>query len=158
MKSIRLSLIVYFLVLLALALGTASAFVYETTRNTLAGRKAALQTLLKEKHDHRVQEVRDQFDRDLLAQAWTLGSLAQFQHDWPRGWLLRNYLCLGVLSAAPSPNGHLLVPLWTSQVPPPQGSRDPLSDRWLMALVSKIKFDEEVLLGNAAGHEHDYFQ
>ena len=82
MRSIRLSLIVYFLVLLALALGTASMFVYETTRQTLLGRKEALHTLLKEKHDHRVQEVREKFDHDLLAQAWTLGSLAQFQHDW----------------------------------------------------------------------------
>ena len=47
MRSIRLSLIVYFLVLLAVALGTASAFVYETTRSTLTGRKEALRTLLK---------------------------------------------------------------------------------------------------------------
>src|SRR5439155_5954490 len=115
-------------------------------------------TLLKEKHDHRVQEVREKFDHDLLAQAWTLGSLAQFQHDWDRGFLLRDYLCLGVVTAIPNQNGHLFLPLWTSQVPPPEGVRDRLSDRWLIALVSKIKFDEEVLLRNAAGHEHDYFQ
>ena len=46
MKSIRLSLMVYFLGLLALALGAASWFVYETANQTCAKNKQAAENLI----------------------------------------------------------------------------------------------------------------
>jgi hypothetical protein len=47
MRSIRLSLIVYLLVFLALALGVASVLVYRTTKQTLLDKKAIIAGLLQ---------------------------------------------------------------------------------------------------------------
>src|SRR5262245_46433223 len=95
LRSIRLSLTVYFLALLAVALGAASLVVYRTTKSSLQARQRATEELLrakrtttakllqaKNKQDRETEKAR--LDAALLSQARTLAGLVQFQFDWNR--------------------------------------------------------------------------
>src|SRR5262245_5297928 len=68
MRSIRLSLVVYFLVLLALALGAVSALVYRTTEQGLRDKQQAMARLLQDRH-------RDQLDEILRSEASDLANV-----------------------------------------------------------------------------------
>ena len=120
MRSIRLSLTVYFLVLLAVALAAASVFVYQTAQQTLLSEQKARRQLIETQYAERGRAEEPRLDADLLAEAQTLARLAKFQFDWARapprgGWL-------GVLSAAAGPNAYAATPLWIAQ-----GLHGPLS-------------------------------
>jgi heavy metal sensor kinase len=135
MKSIRLSLTVYFLVLLIAALGTASLLVYRTTKSSLQAREQATERLLVAKkntaaqllqtrHDEDVKAKHAQLDADLLAQARTLAGLVQFQFDWGR-FRGREYNFVGALGAVTVPHGGLLVPLWVAESDPDLRNKRP---------------------------------
>ena len=57
MKSIRLTLIVYFLALLAVALGAVAGLVYWTTSGIVQARQDATLQLVRSQHGQRVTEV-----------------------------------------------------------------------------------------------------
>lgn len=76
MKSIRLSLIVYFLALLALALGGVSALYYQTTFKTLHDKQASTENLILSQFEKQCQQARSALDRRLLRQAQLLASKA----------------------------------------------------------------------------------
>ena len=59
MRSIRLSLMGYFLGLLALALGTASLLAYQTSYLTLQDKKTATEELIQKQYEDTRQEHRD---------------------------------------------------------------------------------------------------
>src|SRR5262249_10862256 len=108
----RLSLIVYFLVLLALALGSVSLLAYQTTQQSLLDKKETTETLLKDRYKHRCQDENDRLDKHLLQRAQHLASLAQdpfgrnrFQKQKP--------FAVGMLGAALNPQGHLFLALWS---------------------------------------------
>ena len=133
MKSIRLSLTVYFLLLLAAALGAASLLVYRTTRSSLRSRQHATEELLQAKkttaaqllqarYDKDVEEQKSELDAALLSQARKLAGLVQFKFDWSR-FHGREYNFLGALGAVGAPNGGLLVPLWVAEAEPGLWSR-----------------------------------
>ena len=133
MKSIRLSLTVYFLVLLAVALGTASLLVYRTAKSSLQARqhgteellkakKATAVALLESKHRQEIDRTEKDLDGALLSQARTLAGLAQFEVNWPK-FPGRPYNFVGALGAATVPNGHLFIPLWVAEGEPRQGPR-----------------------------------
>ena len=59
MRSIRLSLVVYFLVLLALALGAVSVLVFQTTHRTLLAKRDATRALLDAQYEERCRNERE---------------------------------------------------------------------------------------------------
>ena len=75
MKSIRLTLIVYFLVLLTGALGAISWFSYQTTAHSLRVRENASQELIEKQCDALVKAVKDDLDRRLLQKAQALANM-----------------------------------------------------------------------------------
>jgi heavy metal sensor kinase len=81
MRSIRLSLLVYFLGLLALALGTVSVLVYRTTRQRLEEEKTKAEALLKAQYDDRATKERDKLDDKLNNDAHTLAREAASRVD-----------------------------------------------------------------------------
>jgi heavy metal sensor kinase len=139
MKSIRLSLVLYFLALLALALGAVSALVYWNTAEAVAARQSDTRKLLKEQYDRRCGRERRNLDNALLIQARTLANLAQLQFQSSRQYLL-TLEPLGILSASLGPEGHLQVPVWVAV-----SSKGPLAYRIFRLATSEIEFDEEDL-------------
>jgi len=133
MRSIRLSLTVYFLGLLAVALAVASVFVYQTAQQTLLSEQKARRQLIETQYTERGKEEEARLDADLLAEAQTLARLAQFQFDWGRhreaGWL-------GVLASAAGPNAYATMPLWIAQ-----GPHGPFSFELHHRSVGEITFD-----------------
>src|SRR5438876_9037602 len=111
MRSIRLSLVGSFLLLLALALGAVSLLVYRIAEESQRGKQASERELLLERAKDKRQEEATKLDNDLLAQAYYLANQAQMQFSWQRG-SNQDYLPLVLLSAALAPNGHITAPLW----------------------------------------------
>ena len=114
MRSIGLSLMVYFLGLLAVALGIASLIGYETSRQTLESKKNATAQLIEAQYGERCRTEETRLDDDLLGQAQTLARVAQYQSDWGR---LRHHElnALGMLAVGTAPNAYLLAPSWLGQ-------------------------------------------
>jgi heavy metal sensor kinase len=84
MKSIRLSLLLYFLVLLALALGAVSVCAYQYTQRVLDAKVEAREQLLTAQNDADCALEKDRFDHALLRKALTLAEQAQVQVDMQR--------------------------------------------------------------------------
>src|SRR5439155_5052993 len=78
MKSIRLSLIVYFVLLLAVALGAVSWLSYESTGQALAAKEASSATLREKQYSEERVKVKERFDKDILSRARTLEARASF--------------------------------------------------------------------------------
>jgi heavy metal sensor kinase len=126
MRSIRLSLLVYFLGLLGLALGTVSLLVYDTTQATLADKKAATDKLIRKQYDDLCAQEQRRLDAALLSDARKLVGQAHIQVD-AEPWQLAfsegrapgsrrlNASSLGMLASGPLPNGHVVMALWTWQ-------------------------------------------
>jgi heavy metal sensor kinase len=114
MRSIRLSLSLYFLGLLAAALGTACLLLYRTAGQTLEDKRAAVEKLIRAQYRERCRVEEQRRDQELLDAAQTLARLAQFRFDWKRVEE-RQLHALGALSAGLSPMGYLVVPTWARQ-------------------------------------------
>src|SRR5262249_31126533 len=84
MRSIRLSLTVYFLALLAVALGAVSVLVYGNTRQTLEGKERAAEQLVEARYKDDCQREQQTLDDKLLQQARTVAQLVQLQRDWSK--------------------------------------------------------------------------
>src|SRR5437764_869095 len=89
MKSIRLSLVVYFLVLLAAALGTVFTLVYGTAAAALNERRHGSQRLVEAQYQAQCQELRAGLDDRLRRQAQTVARAARpplhFEGLYPLG-------------------------------------------------------------------------
>src|SRR6266571_246931 len=81
MRSIRLSLLVYFLGLLGLALGTVSLLVYRTTQQRLEEHKKNAEGLLKAQYDDRSAKEKARLDAELNNDAHILAREAQGRID-----------------------------------------------------------------------------
>jgi heavy metal sensor kinase len=129
MRSIRLSLMVYFLGLLAVALGVASFLVYRTAQSTLEAKEKAARTLVEAQFEERSREADNRLDRRLLAQAQSLAGRTRPQWRWDRigrGELHCHGLGILLTHAGPFPyTGSLLnvlqlAPNWPlPNLPPP---------------------------------------
>ena len=154
MKSIRLSLIVYFLVLITGALGAISAVVYHTTARTLQERQAEARNLVAAQFADRRDEVYAALDKRVLRQAQTLATMARtltvhYEVLYP----------LGVLGAAPQPDGYLGVPYWLAPW---------LNDRVRGTMFGPSVFKrrpqidienaDDLLPGPELNHAQEYFQ
>jgi heavy metal sensor kinase len=154
MKSIRLSLVVYFLALLAAALGVASVLAYQTAQQTLEAKRQATEQLIETQYAERCRGEKAHLDEALLLQAQTLARLVQFHVDWGR-LRFRSLHVLGLLSAAPSPGGYVLAPAWAAQ-----GFRGPFSHHYRkkFAEVTQIRLDEEAMLLPVDEQVAEYYQ
>jgi heavy metal sensor kinase len=115
MKSIRLSLMVYFLALLAVALLASSLLVYSNAEQTLASKREAMEKLIQTQYRERCQEEEERLKADLLARARALAGLVEVQYERYPADLIQPTFRLGVLSAFLSPNGYVLVPTWIAE-------------------------------------------
>jgi heavy metal sensor kinase len=152
LHSIRLSLTVYFLLLLAAALGGASWFAYRTAAQTLRDKRKATADLLQAQYDERCRDERFQLDKSLLDQAQTLTRLAQFQFQFDLNrvrWLNE----AGMLTAGLAPGGCASMPVWlaTSQ-------RGPLSYELYGRSVWEIRLNQSELLHHSDDQIAEYFQ
>ena len=84
MKSLRLSLLVYFLGLLAVALGAASWLLYRIAYETLLAKKESTVKLVEAQFKERCDKKKTELETALLYQAQTLAN-AVFRVDLPQG-------------------------------------------------------------------------
>jgi heavy metal sensor kinase len=156
MKSIRLSLVVYFLGLLAAALGVTSFLVYRWGDGTLKAKRRATEALIQAQYQMREEEEKKRLDEALLYQAQTLARLVQFQVDWPRIRYHRELAVAGHLSACLNPSAYAAVPIWTCQ-----GLRgSPIAREIVRRNLAHIKLDQDELLKavDVDGQVGEYFQ
>ncbi|HWY88943.1 MAG TPA: HAMP domain-containing sensor histidine kinase [Gemmataceae bacterium] len=106
MRSIRLSLIGYFLVLLSLALGGVSWFAYQTTARALLGKQTSTASLIQAQYETRRDEMRTALDRRILEQAKILPRKARFRDP------LEVFYPIPVVLTRLQPHGYLNVGLW----------------------------------------------
>ncbi len=115
MRSIRLSLLVYFLGLLAAALGVASVVAYRTAERTLAEKRKATETLIQAQYEERCREQRQRLDEKLLQQAHTVARLVELQTDWSQLFQLQELKALGFLSTLSTPSGYAPAVGWLGE-------------------------------------------
>lgn len=171
MRSIRLSLTIYILVLLAMTLGGVSLFVYGTTRETLEEKRQTSRQLATERHDKAKRDIVDQLDVDLLRQARTVaeeaqfpqayGKMQQFHKDWDR-WQQPSHrhahqavqlLAAGTtLQAAP----HALL-FWSTEASK-RSFPWTLNWRFMASLKPEIRMNNRDPLPPVADHVPEYFQ
>ena len=84
MRSIRLSLVVYFLGLLCVALTVASLLLHDTAKRTLAAKEQAAEALAEARYEERAREARQRLDDRLLAQAKSLAGRVRPSYHWER--------------------------------------------------------------------------
>jgi heavy metal sensor kinase len=111
MKSIRLSLMLYFLGLLGLGLGAVSLLVYHTTQQTLMEKKSAMGQLLESHFQESSTEERDRLDQSLLTQATAIARIVDIPgKPTPNELVLANVVLNGAM-----PNGLLVAFPWLPQ-------------------------------------------
>jgi heavy metal sensor kinase len=118
MRSIRLSLILYFLLLLGAALGGVSYFCYESTQEALAAKESSTRKLREKQFEETKLEEAKRFDASVLARMRTLqlnAKLTWYHHR------LEPLQILGMLGASPL-NGPVLIP-WAEATWPPLAGR-----------------------------------
>src|SRR5262249_8760578 len=99
--------IVYFLVLLALALGGVSWFAYATTAQTMRERQASTHDLVQSQYEHRCANTKAEFDRRLLTQAQALAKRSRSTNPH-----IEPHYVLGALGTSMVPEGYLTAPFW----------------------------------------------
>ena len=107
MKSIRLSLIVYFLVLLAAALGTVSYFFYQGMSEALLAKEKSKQELLTTQHKNKCEAIKADLDKQLLSQAQHLAGQAC---AYRRGW--EHTYPVDLVAALATPGMRLSAGVW----------------------------------------------
>jgi two-component system heavy metal sensor histidine kinase CusS len=117
MKSVRLSLVVYFALLLGGALGAVSLLAYRQAAASLQERQKSLEQMLQAKYEERQRLENEQLDAALLADARNLASLVQVQIKVPR--LREPVWCgLGLLTASLCPSAYYVCPVWVAESVP----------------------------------------
>lgn len=151
MKSIRLSLIVYFLLLIVLTLGAVLGLLYQTTVQTLEAKETTTRELLDKDYEARCRVVRERFDQQLLHRALSLATLVRYQYQVTLR--PRKLYPLGILTAALNPHGYVLTPLWLAEGIDRQFARD-----LMMHSDSRIWLPPEIAAHEDDGRGGDFFQ
>lgn len=127
MKSIRLSLILYFLVLVGAALGTIGFLVYQLAEQALHAEEEAKEEKLQLTYDQRCRQEQDRMDQALAVQVRALAdrTLLQSQY-WNLAPLYRFVSAFGLVGAGAGPNGHVGTHLWSGMAVGRDWSRQPL--------------------------------
>ena len=101
MKSIRVSLIVYFLALLVVGLGGVSLLAYRVAADTLEHKEASERTLIKNETQARSLESRKEFDDQLVRKAKQI--IARYHRPGRVDWTNS----MGLLGSAMLPHGYV---------------------------------------------------
>jgi heavy metal sensor kinase len=164
MRSLRLSLVVYFLALLALALGAVSLVAYQTANGTLLDKKKTTAALIETQYQENCRKERARLDDALSTQARTLARLVQFQTPWSRLHMpertpvLGLFNVAGLVGAPTAPGGGLTIPLWTA-ASVWMGPRPLSLELYRPLFITEIRFDEDMALKEGDGlAAADYFQ
>lgn len=152
MRSIRLSLVVYFLGLLAVALAVTGVVVYGTMQAALRARQAAMANLLEAKFQNGKRAEYARLDDALLAQARGLARRTQVQTYPTRLWH-REYHVFGAITAQATPNGFALLPLWLAQA-----VHGPVSFDLFRRNLAQLKLPESDLLFPVEESTGHYYQ
>lgn len=151
MKSIRLSLLVYFLILLTGALAAISWFSYRTTAQSLHRRKLDSCRLIEAQCEMQIESARTALDRRLVRQAHSVvnRSHSMFVHAEP----LWNHL--GIFGAVTMPGFHLSIPIWLEQN---MGKTVPVDIYRAQPLSMYVEPIEDIIGNVDHDPDHDYFQ
>jgi heavy metal sensor kinase len=149
-KSIRSSLLLYFLLLLGVALSAVSVLAYRHTEKTLAEKESSRRELLRAQMEENCRREMTRLDDALELQASYLGRSAQLQFGRMRFLV---FTPLGLLSAAQDPVASLSAPIWFVQQGP-SGWFEYLSER----RVAEINFNEDILPRLPDAQVTEYFQ
>jgi signal transduction histidine kinase len=118
MRSIRLSLVLYFLGLLAVALGAASVLAYRTAEQNLEAKNRASRQLIETQYRDRCQQEDERLNEALLVQAQTLARMVQFKAPHRVFQTAHRLSALGMLGTHGGQGTSLLAPLcWACQSP-----------------------------------------
>lgn len=163
MKSIGLSMLLYFLGLLGVALGISSLMAYRTSQRALESAKAAKEEPIRRQYQERRQAEEKALDDGLLLQAKTMAwmvweRLLQARNRWDdAGYQKLN--TLGMLGSSVMPNGHLLFLVWWSEgVREKERGKNPLYWEMYRHYVPEITFKEDDLPNHGENHQADYYQ
>lgn len=111
MKSIRRSLVFYFLLLALGSLGAISWLAFRSARSTLQEKAESTRNLVLAQHRQRTDEAHTAFDRRLLDRARHLGTSLSREGASPS----EMFNVLGVLGLPLAPQGPLNSPLWLAE-------------------------------------------
>lgn len=153
MHSIRLSLTVYFLLLLGATLGGASWFVLRTAGQTLQDKRTATSDMVRAQYEERCRQESVKFDSSLLDQARELIRLAQFQFQTDL-FRFRSFNEAGLLTAGLAPTGPAAVPLWAIA----SQQRGIVSFELYRNTVTEIHLPQSELLEHSEGFVAPYYQ
>jgi heavy metal sensor kinase len=144
MRSIRLSLVVCFLLLLAAALGAASFFVYQTSAQALQAKDESRRQLIDREYKENSQQEEQQLDEDLLRQAQALARQAQTQFDWRKARQREDQVTFLGLFAWPAAGGPPTALLWAAEAT--RGFRHPFTIEIYRNTPPEIRIDLSQLL------------
>lgn len=164
MKSIRLSLVVYFLALLATAVTVIGVLVHRTMERTLQEKNYRTRLLLEAVRDNRIRDAHEALERSLFRRATTLARLAKSQTG---GSILQEdrdplMLLPGLLGQPAYPAVQLLPT--PSPRPPFTEFHNPLGQRLRPMTFIRIQDADVIMtapdLNEAPGarHPREYFQ
>ena len=114
MRSIRVSLLVYFLGLLVLAVGSASLLVYSYSVSTLRDKEKATRDLIETRFSQNCEMEDRRLNEALLEYAQELFRRLEFRSNWPRLYL-RHLHVLGVSTAQALPSAQFAMMPWLLQ-------------------------------------------
>jgi signal transduction histidine kinase len=151
MRSIRLSLIVYFLVLLTAALGAVSWFSYRTTSQSLRKRQLDSQKMIEAQCETNCDALRADLDRRILRQALTMVNVSQSMvvHAEAQCSLF------GMIGSGAMPLGYLNLPLFCYQA-----THKELAPEIFRAqpLSTHIESADKLVADEDGTHAQEYFQ
>jgi heavy metal sensor kinase len=118
MRSIRLLLVVYFLLLLGASLGAVSVFVYGSSTDTLRKSEVSKRKLLEKQHADRVKQAEAELDRQVLSYAEEVARRYRWYHEHFEVALPALFLGGATqLGCAAQAIGHLQAPFWFAERP-----------------------------------------
>ena len=151
MRSIRFSLTVCFVLLLGLALGTASVLAYQSAKTSIQGRLNAQKELAEARYKDLVRDEENRLDEALLFQAQTIARIVQFHVDWGKLRFLELHT-LGILSSPLSPNGHITSTSWIIQ------SNRAFATDMFRKNTPEVRFDQTEIFNRLDGQVAEFFQ
>jgi signal transduction histidine kinase len=151
MRSIRLALVVYFLLLLGLVLGAVSVPAYRHSRKLLEENEKARSALLESLYQNDCRKVNETLDQQLIHRAELLADRAVMQFKGTPMLAVRYVTPLRALAAAIDPNSALPTAFWVGQ-----DTRNGCVQCIQRQLVTEIKFPEK--LPDPEETNGEYFQ
>jgi heavy metal sensor kinase len=151
MKSIRLSLIVYFLVLLTGALGAVSWFAYRTTEQALVERQGDSHQRIEAQYEASCQALRADLDRRILQQAHMMVNVSQSMVVHAEA----QFFLFGMLGAEAMPGGPLNAALFCYQ-----GTSDKIAQEIYRSqpMSTHIENADRFVADEDGNHAQEYFQ